>query len=159
MKILKLVSSGAVMFFGDDLRLDSAGVHGDGWQSAGFTSGDSVLEDATDAPADFRPGAYSHDAGGWHVLDSSLLPVDPPALIPQVVPKKNGKQALILTGHWTPLLDYVNALPEPDKTWALVQINDSETYRRDDDFLIQAAKALGMTDKDLDALFVLAGAQ
>ena len=83
-----------------------------------------------------------------------------PALVvvPQQITRAQGKAALIMQGHWQQVLDYVAAITDPtQRALADVALNDTLTWERSSPFLNAAAAGLGMTDEQLDALFIQAG--
>lgn len=84
----------------------------------------------------------------------------PPALVPQVVSRFQGREAMWQTPHGeVSLFEAAEAIINgPDtpatyrRAWA-----DLQEFRRDSEMLIAVATALGLSSTDLDALFVLAG--
>lgn len=85
-------------------------------------------------------------------------PLSPPA-IPQCVTRAQGKAALIGAGLWTQVLAYVDGIADPtQQALARVALDDTTEWRRDSPFLAAAATALGLTDQQLDDLFVAAAA-
>lgn len=80
----------------------------------------------------------------------------PPA-VPQQVSRAQGKAVLIQMGLWQQVLDFVAAIPDPtQRALAEVALHDTQHWQRNSPFLAQAAAALGMTDAQLDDLFVRA---
>ena len=49
---------------------------------------------------------------------------------------------------------YIDALEGDDKTLALLAFNETNEWRRDSPFLNQAATALGVTQEQMDELFL-----
>lgn len=83
--------------------------------------------------------------------------VPPPSVVPQQVTRAQGKVVLIKMGLWQQVLDFVAALTDQaQKAVAEVALNDTQYWQRSSPFLMQAAAALGMTDAQLDELFVQA---
>ena len=81
-----------------------------------------------------------------------------PVLVPQQITRAQGKAALIMQGHWQEVLDYVAAIQDPtQRALAEVALHDTLTWERSSPFLNAAAEGTGMTDKQLDALFLQAG--
>lgn len=81
-----------------------------------------------------------------------------PVLVPQQITRAQGKAALIMQGRWQEVLDYVGAIQDPtQRALAEVALNDTLTWERSSPFLNAAAAGLGMTDKQLDELFIQAG--
>lgn len=87
-------------------------------------------------------------------VDAHLNPPIP-EYIPQQVSRAQGKAALIQAGLWGAVESYVNGIGDAvEKALALVALNDTTHWRRDSPFLNKAAKALGLTDEQLDDLFI-----
>lgn len=63
---------------------------------------------------------------------------------------------LKLSGKETQLMAVLNGLPEPAKTVALAKLEYSLTFRRDNDLVEQARRAMGLTPEALDALWLQA---
>jgi len=91
------------------------------------------------------------DAGGV-VAPYALVP----ASVPQVVSRYQAKAAL----HDAGLLAEVEALMADEGTGALARLawTDAVEFRRDSPFIADLAPALGLTDAEVDALFVAAAA-
>lgn len=77
--------------------------------------------------------------------------------VPQVVTKRQGRQALILTGKLALVQPAIDAIPDATQR-ALMQAewDDSNTFERQRPSLIQMATAIGLTSDDLDNLFKFA---
>lgn len=85
-------------------------------------------------------------------------PTEPGApIVPHMVTKAQGKTALIQSGLWQAVVDYVAAIEdETERMLAEVALHDAQDYRRDSPFLNAAADALGITEEQKDDLFILA---
>ena len=103
-----------------------------------------------DAPADFdaeRMGDYVY-ADGVLTLEH---------VVPQQVARAQGKAALIGAGMWPSVLAFVAAIPdETQRLLAEVALHDTQHWQRNSPFLTAAKDGLGLTDEQLDALFVAA---
>lgn len=98
---------------------------------------------------------------GDSVINGVLVPHIPapaPRVVPQTVPRKAAKLALLNAGHLAAVVAYVEALPEPERTAALIDLNDSETYSRGHPFVGAMQAVLALTDDEVDDLFVEADA-
>ena len=81
-----------------------------------------------------------------------------PVLVPQQITRAQGKAALIMQGHWQEVLDYVASIQDPtQRALAEVALHDTLTWERSSPFLNAATEGTGMTDEQLDALFLQAG--
>lgn len=111
---------------------------------------------------DFMPGLVAAVAGegiGWSYDGQTFTPPPTPPTpaptVPQFVSRAQGKAALIAAGLWPSVLAYVNAIADPtDKALAEVALNDTQEWRRDSIFLGSCASALGLTEAQLDQLFI-----
>ena len=71
------------------------------------------------------------------------------------VTRAQGKAALIRAGLWQGVVDFVNSISDPvEKAVAEVALNDTTHWQRTSPFLNEAANALGLTDEQLDQLFI-----
>lgn len=95
----------------------------------------------------------------WIAEGNSPEPyVAPPEPVPQQITRAQGKAALIMQGLWGAVLDYVASIQDPtQRALAEVALNDTLTWERSSPFLNAAAAGLGMTDEQLDSLFIQAG--
>ena len=92
-------------------------------------------------------------------VEATYVPPEPqPIPAPQQITRAQGKAALIMQGLWQAALDYVASIQDPtQRALAEVALNDTLTWERSSPFLNAAVAGLGMTDEQLDALFVQAG--
>ena len=88
----------------------------------------------------------------YRVIDGALVLAPPPS-----VSRKQARKALLLAGLFEAVQPAIDAIEDPLQR-QLVQIDwdDAQTYERDDPTLLSLAAALGMSDEQLDALFVTA---
>ena len=112
-----------------------------------------------------NPGATCIDAAlggaiGWTYDGQTLTPpvVPPPApVIPSSVSKAQGKTALIAAGLWPAVLAAVAAIEDAtQRALAEVALHDTTTWERTSPTLNALAYGLGLTDAQLDALFIAA---
>ena len=91
-------------------------------------------------------------------VEATYVPPEPqPIPVPQQITRAKGKAALIMQGLWGAVLDYVASIQDPtQRVLAEVALNDTLTWERSSPFLNAAAAGLGMTDEQLDALFIQA---
>lgn len=107
------------------------------------------------APPMFDPATQSclFQGGAWVVAD-----VVPPApAVPQAVSRRQAKQALLLAGVLAQVQPAIDAIADPVSR-AMVQIewDDSQVFERNRPALIGLAMALGMSQEQLDQLFITA---
>ena len=81
----------------------------------------------------------------------------PPPVVPQQVTRAQGKVVLIQMGLWSQVVAYVDAIQDPlQKAIAEVAVYETLHWQRNSPFLNQAATALGITQEQMDQLFVQA---
>lgn len=82
----------------------------------------------------------------------------PPApAIPQSVTRRQAKQALSISGFLDQVQPAIDAIADPlQRSLMQIEWDDSQEFLRDRPQLIQLATALGLTDEQIDELFILA---
>lgn len=89
-----------------------------------------------------------------------MYPMDddkPTPEIPQSVTRSQGKAALIQAGLWDAVMASVEAIEdETEQALALVAINDTLTWIRDSAVLQSLARDIGVTEQQMDDLFIAA---
>lgn len=96
---------------------------------------------------------------GWEVRPYVAPPAyeAPARPVPASVTNAQGSAALIMAGLWTPVLGYVEGIADPvQRALAEVTLHKTAEWRRDNVFLNDAARALKLTDEQIDALFIAA---
>ena len=97
-------------------------------------------------------GAFFRD-GVWEVETAQ----PPAAPVPAQVSRAQGKAVLIQMGLWQQVLDFVAAIPDStQRALAEVALHDTQNWQRNSPFLNQAADALGITQAQIDELFIAA---
>lgn len=124
--------------------------------------GDNIPEDAVEVSEKLFWQTINETDGVWKIdpktgeIAKHPLPPAPP-YVPQQVTRAQGKAALIQAGLWDAVEDYVDSITDPtEKALALVALNDTTHWQRSSPFLNAAADALGLTEQQLDDLFVQA---
>jgi hypothetical protein len=126
--------------------------------SGGGGGGDSgmpdTMPDGWDAP---NVWIASDEAQiGWTYANGQFTappsPPEEPAPPPELAPYQF-RAMLALSGKQAALDAYIAALPDPQKTIAQAKLDYSLTFRRDNDLVLAAQQALGLTDAQLDALW------
>lgn len=80
----------------------------------------------------------------------------PPEPVPQAVTMRQARLALLQIGKLAAVDTAIDSLPDPDKSAARIEWEYSQEVQRDKPFVSMLAPALGLTEEDLDNLFVLA---
>ena len=93
--------------------------------------------------------------GEYRLIDGALTLPAPG--VPQSVARAQGKAALIGAGMWAGVLAFVAAIADDtERALAEVALHDTQTWQRNSPFLNAAKDGLGLTDEQLDELFVAA---
>ena len=82
--------------------------------------------------------------------------VSAPTPIPQSVTMRQARLALLGAGKLVGVTAAINALPSPQKEAAQIEWEYSQTVERNRGFVLLLSAALGLTDAQLDAIFVTA---
>jgi len=115
----------------------------------------TIVADSLDSRPDLIEA--THGGIGW-LWDGETLtaPPLPPVPVPQSVTMRQARLALLAAG----LLPAVNAaiasMPEPDKTAAQITWDYASSVDRGFGMVPQLASALGMSDTQIDDLFIAA---
>lgn len=107
-----------------------------------------------DALPPLNDGQFAIFAGdGWIVTDKEPAVVVP---VPAEVTMRQARLALHAVGKLVAVNAAINALPDPQKTAAIIEWEYSSTVRRDSQFVALLGPALGLDAAGLDALFIAA---
>lgn len=80
-----------------------------------------------------------------------------PVRVPQVVTMAQARLALLASGRLADVAAALDALPEPPKTSALIEWEFRDTVHRNRDLVLTILDGtLGMTNTEIDDLFILA---
>jgi hypothetical protein len=96
----------------------------------------------------------------WCAAGNVPEPADPlPVPVPQAITRAQGKAALIQAGLWPQVLAFMAGIEDPnDKLLAEVALNDTVNWERSSPFLARVAAELGLSQQQLDELFIAAAA-
>jgi len=90
---------------------------------------------------------------------AAYVPPPPePVAVPQIVTMRQARLALLGAGKLAAVNAAINALPSPTKEAAQIEWEYSQEVQRHNGFVSLLAPVLGMTEADLDALFVAGAA-
>jgi len=103
-----------------------------------------------DAPADF-----DLERMGDYVVDGGTVSIPSPG-VPQSVTMRQARLALHAAGLLTSVDAAIAAMDEPDKTAASITWEFAQTVDRGFGMVPQLASALGMSDTQIDDLFIAA---
>lgn len=74
--------------------------------------------------------------------------------VPKSVSMRQARLALLAIGKLSTIDNAIHTLPEPQKTEAYIEWTYSSEVLRDRPFLLQITQALGMTEEEVDTLFI-----
>ena len=87
-------------------------------------------------------------------------PPPEPVAVPQLVTRRQARRALSIFGVLHLIQPALDAIPDPGaRELAQIDWADATEFNRDDETLQMLAGALGLSEKQLDDLFILAGEQ
>ncbi len=111
----------------------------------------------TDAEAHGRALFAAAVAGEFGPVAEYVAPPPAPPVVPQQVTRAQGKVVLIQMGLWPQVQAYVAAIEDPmQRAVAEVAVYETLHWQRSSPFLNQAATALGITQEQMDELFIQA---
>lgn len=98
-----------------------------------------------------RPSQFHVWQGDDWVLDEDAERL---ARVPQSIAMRQACLCLHRHGMLAGVQPAIDALPEPDRTDAQIEWDHSAAVERDRGFVLTIAQALGISDEQLDALFI-----
>lgn len=126
----------------DDAELASVGIY-------------RVIKEDIPTPEGKQVVSYTYSIEG-NIAKATPVFEDIPKYVPESVSRAQGKAALYSAGLLQAVEDYIEGLVGEEKVRATLAFNETNEWRRDSPFLIQAATTLGLTEQQLDNLFILA---
>lgn len=118
-----------------------------------------------------QPIVYNPERRSWLLIDKNTEYSDfdgttysvsanpaspPPRPVPTSVTMRQARLALLGAGKLAGVTAAINALPSPQKEAAQIEWEYSQTVERNRGFVLLLGAALGLTDAQLDGLFVAA---
>lgn len=90
---------------------------------------------------------------------AAYVPPPPePVAVPQIVTMRQARRVLLAAGRLTDVNNAINALPSPAKEEAQIDWEYGQEVQRHNGFVSLLAPVLGMTEADMDALFIAGAA-
>lgn len=87
--------------------------------------------------------------------EENLPDLTPPQTIPLTISTAQGHLALIEYGKYQDAVDFIEAIPDPtQKLIAEVNFYRRNDWQRDNETLLVLASALGISDAELDQMFI-----
>ncbi|WP_447915793.1 hypothetical protein [Delftia acidovorans] len=109
--------------------------------------------------ADLGAVSAEHEKTIAEVAAAHLPTPGEPLSVPLTITRAQGKAALIQAGLWPQVLAFMAGIEDPnDKLLAEVALNDTVNWERSSPFLARVAAELGLTQQQLDELFIAAAA-
>lgn len=104
--------------------------------------------------------------GGYESCLASVLPPDtvilpyvaPPVAVPAEITMRQARLALLSVGKLTAVEAAIEAMQEPQKSAAKIEWEYSNTVQRHNGFVSALGPALGLTEAEVDALFIAGAA-
>jgi hypothetical protein len=103
---------------------------------------------------------YNDAVDAWDVARAAAdAPVEvvPPG-VPQVVSMRQARLILLQQGLLSQVGDFIETLPEPQRTVAKIEWEYSQEVHRDKELVALLATTLALSSQDLDNLFIAAAA-
>ena len=114
------------------------------------------LADSAFIPADPLNRDYAEYLE-WLAAGNEPLPYEPPPPAPiTAVTMRQARLALLEIGKLQDVETAIDSMPEPTKTIARIEWEYSQEVHRNKELVQALAPALGLTEEDLDNLFILA---
>lgn len=126
--------------------------------------GDNIPAGAVEITQQEHAALLAGQAAGRHIsADAKGCPVliDPPptdSVVPRIVTMRQARLALLGAGLLQQVDQAISALPEPQQSAARIEWDYSSEVHRDRAFVQQLGQALGLSEEQLDALFIQAAA-
>lgn len=100
---------------------------------------------------------YVYDALTGERQELPDLPIEAvPVRVPAEVTMRQARRALHASGKLSLVEAAIAALPEPPKTVAQIEWEYSNTVQRHNGFVSQIAPLIGMSESEIDSLFITA---
>lgn len=107
-------------------------------------------------PPELEPGEFAFWSGEWQVIQTA--PRAPAPRVPDVVPMRNAKLALLYAGLLASVEQYIAGMEGMDGDAARIDWVAALTVRRDSPLVASMTELLGKTEEEIDALFIAAEA-
>ena len=162
MKIIREKSTNEIIYKGDDLVLDEAiGLYGNDFRANNITVAEYELLDVDIAsiPADYMGRHYTYNDGVWTATETKARYdyEQYKSSIPARVTMRQARLALLQAGLLDDIELAINNLEEPTLKRAVqIEWEYAQDIRRDWQALIMITEAMGMTEEQLDELFIAA---
>lgn len=161
MKTLIRNADSLAIYAQDALILSKTGTTGTGWFDPNHTSANSVLLDLTLPPL-WTGAVWSYTGGVWAVVDTvrhqSLIAAAYTASIPQVVTMRQARLALLAAGKLASVNSAIAGMSGAQGDAARIEWEFSSEVKRGQPLVKSLGPALGMSETQMDSLFIAAAA-
>jgi hypothetical protein len=131
-----------------------------GWYTTEQLPGRSTDIAPSNTSTSNTPGELRANFTGYEWVDLPYQAPPEPApevvAVPESVTMRQARLALLGAGKLASVTAAINTLPSPQKEAAQIEWEYSQTVERNRGFVLLLSAALGLTDAQLDALFVTA---
>ena len=159
MVIIKYITTHLVIFAGEDLYLNSLGCGsiGQGWFSSYITDSTAYMEEVDTLPEYFTVAGWIHSGGIWEINSygqsyKDALLEGPAVIVPEFVSMRQTRLALLGAG----VLTTVKALIAESTEEVQIYWDTAQEVHRNNEIVLAVQTELGLTDAQLDAMFISA---
>ena len=103
--------------------------------------------------------AEQQHPGKWRLAEVQDVPTEPINPVPQSVSMRQARLALLQIGKLQQINSAITSLPSPQKEEAEIEWQYSNEVQRYNGLVSLLAPALGLSEIDIDELFILAGSK
>ncbi|MES2685493.1 MAG: hypothetical protein V4706_01660 [Pseudomonadota bacterium] len=116
----------------------------------------NIIESATDPDAELGAWVLCGNAGpGFTTLDKvTFYPPPPVSNVPESITMRQARLVLFTAGLIGSVQAAIDSLPSPEKEKAQIEWDFSNEVQRHNGFVSTLGPALGLTEEQIDALFV-----
>ena len=97
--------------------------------------------------------------GKWRLAEVQDVPAEPINPVPQSISMRQARLALLQTGKLQQISSAITSLPYPQKEEAEIEWQYSNEVQRYNGLVSLLAPTLGLSETDLDELFILAASK
>lgn len=119
-------------------------------------------DDALDIPDDLYAKFQSGEIPGFDVVNGQVVEKEEATFsnVPASISTAQGHLALIEYGKFQAAVDFINGISDPtEKLKAEVNFYRRNDWQRDNPTLLALAQGLGITDQELDQMFIFGATQ
>lgn len=126
--------------------------------TSGVVSAITETHGAIDAPNMIAIASFDASLLGSNYANGVFTPPPPPSLVPAKITMRQARLVLFDVGLLNAVPTAINALPSPAKDKAMIEWEYSNDVVRHNGFVSALGPALGLTEEQIDALFIAGAA-